>query len=118
VSDTRACRILLVVSLCVVVRGAVSLHRYNFDVVTSDVRGGGTDAAVSLELCGAAGSCAGPWVLDRPGAFGRGQVCALYTVFLGTRRRWLHAAVGATRAASFKPAKQASSRPSKGAVLC
>lgn len=43
-------------------------------MVTSDVRGAGTDAAVSLELCGPAGSPAGPWVLDRQGAFGRGQV--------------------------------------------
>lgn len=48
--------------------------RYHFDVVTSDLRGAGTDAAVTLELCGPGpGACAGRWVLDRPGAFGRGQ---------------------------------------------
>lgn len=49
-------------------------HRYSFDVVTSDLRGAGTDAAVTLELCGSGSSaCAGRWVLDRPDAFGRGQ---------------------------------------------
>jgi hypothetical protein len=48
--------------------------RYFFEVVTSDVRGAGTDAAVSLELCGPAGTSSGPWVLDRQVAFGRGQV--------------------------------------------
>lgn len=47
--------------------------RYRFDVVTSDVRGAGTEAAVLLELQGP-GQAAGPWVLDKPGAFGRGQV--------------------------------------------
>lgn len=57
------------------------LSRYRFDVVTSNVRGAGTDGAVSLELVGqapnpattAAAARAGPWCLDRSGAFARGQ---------------------------------------------
>lgn len=60
--------------------------RYRLDVVTSNVRGAGTDGALSLELLGAghaatgstmqgstAASSAGPWCLDRPGAFARGR---------------------------------------------
>eukprot|EP00775_Hariotina_reticulata_P013433 gene13433-13561_t len=66
------------------------LTRYRFDVVTSAVRGAGTDGAVLLELVGFPGAGvgdgggaaatedprvghAGPWCLDRPGAFCRGQ---------------------------------------------
>lgn len=55
--------------------------RYRIDVVTSDVRGAGTDAAISLELSGHAGTPAGPWVLDRQGAFGRGQVSTVLTAW-------------------------------------
>ncbi|WIA17082.1 hypothetical protein OEZ85_013981 [Tetradesmus obliquus] len=69
---------------------AAGLTRYRFDVITSNVRGAGTDGALSIELLGsnpaasgstpqgstAAGSTpasAGPWCLDRPGAFARGR---------------------------------------------
>lgn len=48
--------------------------RYRFDVVTSSLRGAGTDGAVRLELVGSS-TRAGPWLLDRVGALGRGQVC-------------------------------------------
>lgn len=38
------------------------------------MRGAGTDGAISLQLCGPVpGAKAGPWVLDKQGAFGRGQ---------------------------------------------
>lgn len=56
-----------------------AVPRYRFDVVTSDLRGAGTDGALVLELLGQPNSSgqsaarAGPWCLDRPGAFARGQ---------------------------------------------
>lgn len=56
-------------------QGFLPAHcRYQFEIVTSDLRGAGTDGTVSLELSGVCDSTAGPWVLDRAGAFGRAQV--------------------------------------------
>ena len=52
--------------------------KYNINVTTSDKRGAGTDARVSVELFGLNG-CLGPCVLDNsPENFQRGQVPLIY----------------------------------------
>ncbi len=50
------------------------LRRYIIKVKTSDQRGAGTDAGVSIEMFGEEGARLGPFPLDRQGAFERGQV--------------------------------------------
>lgn len=107
--DRNTC-VCVCVCLCVHTVWCGPVCRYCFDVVTSDVRGGGTDAAVSLELCGAAGSSAGPWVLDRPGAFCRGQV-RLCFLRVGLLKGTLAACRTVPTTLCTQPVELASSKP-------